>query len=261
MEVLRHAHVHALRPVLGGCIRLRLVQLAIRKRERRPAREVRRLNVAGHINLVGRRNERVCWSGGAGARRDVDQEIAADLFSIREAQIAANVAVVDVHSFPELFEAVGEDDAQRRIGGADGGDCGEAAVLVISRHKPERIRIPRQHTRLVRPHHQARHHVLPLLVINLVQAGNDERRVFRQLELRSGARRPFRAVQPHAARHSIAQHERGDDFEICVRCQVRGSERRVRGVVQTLLRDAESDADVAAPRLHHRGVSGDFNEI
>src|SRR5207245_3317926 len=58
MQSLRDTNIYALRAVLGGAVRLRLMQLSVRYRERGAARIERRLQIAGHVNLVSCRHWR-----------------------------------------------------------------------------------------------------------------------------------------------------------------------------------------------------------
>ena len=81
--------------------------------------------------------------------RHVDADLAEPFHDLLEP--LPRVARVDVQAVPELFEAIGEDQAQRRIGGADCRDCGQSILRFIARHQPKRIRVARQHARLVGP--------------------------------------------------------------------------------------------------------------
>ena len=262
MQRLRHAYVDAVGAVVGaGADGLRLVDLAIRHRERGARREVRGLDVACHVDLLAVRQRVEARRGDAGARRHIDQHAFADLLAIGDAEVAPHVARLDVQAVPEMLEAVVEDDAHRRVGGAHAADGGEAIVAVLARDDAERVGVARQQVRVVGPDHDARQHVRPLLVVHLVHAADHEGGVFAQLPLGAGARRPLGAVQPEAAGHAVVDDEGRDQLELGVRGEVGGAEGGIAGVAQALLGHAQRHADAAAAGLQHGGVAGDLDQI
>src|SRR5438445_8837018 len=102
-----------MRAVRVAAIRLRLLDLAVGDGYRGARRREGRLDVAGDVQLLGsvRVDGGMARRGRAGHRRNVEQEAAAELLAERDADIAADIAGIDVETVPEMFEAVREDDA------------------------------------------------------------------------------------------------------------------------------------------------------